>query len=94
MDELAPKYPRVKFVKIIASKCVENFPDDKVPCFLLYLNIKFIFSLYNVDKFADPLNCRAIERLLHEHAVIKCEDEFEEDENDKKNERMFYNPIK
>lgn len=56
MNNLALKYPRVKFVKIKATKCIENFPDTKVPCFLIYLNTKCVSSLYSVDKYMKVLN--------------------------------------
>jgi thiol-disulfide isomerase/thioredoxin len=30
-DELAPKYPQLKFVRIVATKCIENYPDINCP---------------------------------------------------------------
>lgn len=44
MAQLAPKYPLVKFVKIVATKCVEKFPDEDVPCIVIYKATKPVAS--------------------------------------------------
>lgn len=36
MAELAPRHPATKFMRIIATQCVENFPDSAVPTVLVY----------------------------------------------------------
>jgi len=38
MEILAAKHTGVKFVKIIATKCVKKFPDDNCPSILIYRN--------------------------------------------------------
>lgn len=50
MAILAPKYPLVKFVKIVATKCVEKFPDEDVPCMVLYKATKPVASKSQVHK--------------------------------------------
>lgn len=50
MAQLALKYPLVKFVKIVASKCVENFPDEDVPCIVVYKATKPVASKAQVHK--------------------------------------------
>ena len=32
----ARAHPEVKFMKIIATQCIENFPDSRCPAVLLY----------------------------------------------------------
>lgn len=41
-EELAKKYPKHKFLKSVANKCVENFPDQALPQILVYRDGKMI----------------------------------------------------
>ncbi|XP_057871362.2 uncharacterized protein LOC131077814 [Cryptomeria japonica] len=36
LDELASKYPATKFVKIISTECIPNYPDHNLPTLLVY----------------------------------------------------------
>jgi len=36
LDELAAKYPKTKFLRSIATKCVENMVDKDVPALFFY----------------------------------------------------------
>ena len=38
LDIVAAKHPETKFVKSIATQCVENFRDHDCPALLFYLN--------------------------------------------------------
>ncbi|XXG45051.1 hypothetical protein AAC387_Pa02g0237 [Persea americana] len=38
LDELATKYPATKFVKIISTDCIPNYPDRNLPTLLVYNN--------------------------------------------------------
>lgn len=38
LEELATKYPRTKFVKIISTDCIPNYPDCNLPTVLVYNN--------------------------------------------------------
>jgi len=38
IEELAIKYPATKFVKIISTDCIPNYPDRNVPTLLVYNN--------------------------------------------------------
>lgn len=33
---LAPRYPNFKFVQIISTRCIENYPDAHLPTILVY----------------------------------------------------------
>lgn len=33
---MAPKYPKVKFLKSVATKCVENMIDKDLPAIMVY----------------------------------------------------------
>jgi len=36
MIQLAKRHPATKFMRIVATNCVENFPDSAVPTVLIY----------------------------------------------------------
>lgn len=38
LEELATKYPATKFVKIISTDCIPNYPDRNLPTVLVYKN--------------------------------------------------------
>lgn len=38
LEELATKYPATKFVKIISTDCIPNYPDRNLPTILVYNN--------------------------------------------------------
>jgi len=50
LDELASKYPATKFVKIVSTECIPNYPDRNLPTLLVYndSNVKATFvGLHN-----------------------------------------------
>jgi hypothetical protein len=65
---LAKLYTHVKFVKIIATKCIDNFPDERCPCLIIYKAGKPVSNLPSVDKLLanDVANIAA---LLHSHGI-------------------------
>lgn len=36
MSELAPRFKTVKFIRIVASNCIEGYPDKNVPTIVIY----------------------------------------------------------
>lgn len=38
LEELARRYPATKFVKIISTDCIPNYPDCNLPTLLVYNN--------------------------------------------------------
>lgn len=38
LEELATRYPATKFVKIISTDCIPNYPDRNLPTLLVYNN--------------------------------------------------------
>ncbi|XP_058115619.1 uncharacterized protein LOC131258363 isoform X1 [Magnolia sinica] len=38
LEELATRYPATKFVKIISTECIPNYPDRNLPTLLVYNN--------------------------------------------------------
>lgn len=35
---------------MISTKCIENFPDSKCPCFIIYKGGKPVSNIVNVDQ--------------------------------------------
>jgi hypothetical protein len=38
---------------MVSTKCIEKFPDDKCPCFIIYKDGKPVSNIVNVDKQID-----------------------------------------
>lgn len=38
LDTLAAKHPATKFVSIVGSQCIPNYPDHNLPTLLIYRN--------------------------------------------------------
>ncbi len=76
---VAPKYPlvlvrliKVKFVKIVATKCVEDFPDSSVPCILIYKARKLVSNTARVDKYLNG-GVQSFEQFLQEQGAFFVE---------------------
>jgi len=71
---LAKKYPLIKFLKIIADKCVEKFPDSNIPCFIIYKDGSLIENIMQVDKYIPKIHINNIELLLGKLNIIPSEE--------------------
>ena len=83
LNVVAAKHPGTKFIKTIATKCVENFKDHDCPALFFYMNGDL---LGNIIPCADILGGKrmtveTIEFVLSTHKMIEME--FEEDPRDK-----------
>ena len=54
LTELAKKYPQSKFVKIISTECIPNYPDKNVPTVLIYKNTQCLQHLIGLAPFGGP----------------------------------------
>lgn len=54
LTELAKKYPQSKFVKIISTECIPNYPDKNVPTVLVYKNTQCLQHLIGLAPFGGP----------------------------------------
>ena len=69
LPAVAKKYGHVKFIKIIANKCIDNFPDERCPCIIIYKGGKPVSHLTNVDKIMRG-DVNNIESFLASQAII------------------------
>ena len=83
MPVLARKHPNVKFVKAVATSCVENFHDNHCPAMFIYRNGELEVSEVPCgDLFGGVrMTLQTVEWVLHEKKVVEIE--FEEDPRDK-----------
>ena len=75
---VASKFPSVKFVKIVYSTAVSNFPEKSVPALLIYDGDKPIKQIIGVAVYsASKMTPEIVEWVLHCHDVV--ESKMEED---------------
>lgn len=63
LDRLASKFRAVKFVKMISTECIPNFPDRNTPTLLLYQNVGFVTYcclLLFLRVYSLVVDCRAM----------------------------------
>jgi hypothetical protein len=65
---IAKAYAHVKFIKIIATKCIDKFPDERCPCLIIYKAGKPVSNLFNVDKILKN-DIANIGDLFHGHGI-------------------------
>ncbi|KAG9440368.1 hypothetical protein H6P81_020533 [Aristolochia fimbriata] len=51
LEELASRYPATKFVKIISTDCIPNYPDRNLPTLLVYKNGAVKATLVGMRQF-------------------------------------------
>ena len=83
MQRLAMKHKNVKFIKCIATSCVENFHDSHVPSMFIYKDGDLVVQdvpcadMLGGKRMTDA----TVEYVLAERKIIEVE--FEEDPRDK-----------
>ena len=82
-DIIAAKHPETKFVKSVATKCVENFKDRDVPALLFYHNNVLTGNLIPCGELmgGKRMTVETVEYVLSLHKQIDIE--FEADPRDK-----------
>jgi len=84
-DNLAVKFPLVKFMRIVATNCVENFKDEDVPGVLIYQNGKLIRQFMPASYYFGGKNIswKKVEWILSSLKIVTSEledDPFDDDE--------------
>lgn len=83
MDELALKYPEVKFLRSIATKCVENMIDKDLPAVFLYKDGDLVTPFIAARQMfgGERMTTKIVEYILSMQKVIDIQ--FDEDPRDK-----------
>ena len=80
---LAKAHPTTKFIRAIATKCVENFRDQDVPALFFYRNGELLHNVIPCGNLLGGvrMNQKTVEFVLATNNMIKME--FEHDPRDK-----------
>lgn len=80
LERVASKHEHIKMLKIIADKCIENYPDHNVPTLIIYKNGQMVKTVARFDKLYRKITVASVEDLLAKEGLIAVEDDTEEDE--------------
>eukprot|EP00053_Salpingoeca_punica_P019263 m.193759 g.193759 ORF g.193759 m.193759 type:complete len:240 (+) comp17603_c3_seq1:141-860(+) len=69
-QQLAKKYPAVKFVQSVSTNCIPNYPDKNVPTVFIYLEDNLKASLIGPTIFDSVRDATAVEKELAKFGVI------------------------
>ena len=83
LEEVARRHPFVKFIKMVATKCIENYMDMDVPGMLFYKNGDLVDKIIPASPIfgAGQMNRDTVEFVLAMKSIIDAE--FEEDPRSK-----------
>ncbi len=78
---LAKACPSRKFCKIVANKCVENWPDSKVPCLFIYHGGKMQFHIEGLSPYGGEAatNPMSLAQELERKKVLSIKDDVHVD---------------
>lgn len=79
MNYIAPKYPKTKFCKSIATKTIPDFPDDRLPTLLLFKDGKLCHNITQADKKV-KFTQEKIEKFLAGYEMIDYDFPSSDDE--------------
>ena len=83
LEEVARRHPFVKFIKMVATKCIENYMDMDVPGMLFYKNGDLADKIIPASAVfgGGQMNKDTVEFVLAMKSVIEAE--FDEDPRSK-----------
>lgn len=80
LNELSQIHVNVKFLKIVATRCIENFRDSDVPTLIIYLDGKLQHNIIRVHKMLKEISKKSLEWLLKDKSVLPKDGEDEDTE--------------
>ncbi|EAN85493.1 hypothetical protein C3747_11g345 [Trypanosoma cruzi] len=84
MRVVAQRNREVKFLSMISTEAIKNFPDRHLPCVLFYKEKKLQQQLTELTPWKSKdkqISLNSVERVLHRYGVIRNE-EFEAEEEE------------
>lgn len=74
-EQLARKYPEIKFVDIPAHRAIENYPDSNVPTLLLYKNQNVLRQYITLMELGgNTTNIKDMEKMLVDFKIVDFSD--------------------
>ena len=83
LDQLAKKHPNTKFIRAIATQCVENFRDSDCPALFFYKNGELLHNIIPAREIlgGKRMNVQCVEFVLGLNRMLRCE--LDKDPRDK-----------
>jgi hypothetical protein len=79
LDQLSHIHRNIKFLKIVSTKCIENYPDTHVPTIIVYKNGKMLHTIERVDKRYTKITQASMEHFLQALGVLPKQDKTEQE---------------
>ena len=78
-DRMALKHTTCKFIKIVATKCVENFQDRDCPAVIVYKDGKPVKQMIPALRFfmESRMNYDIVEYVMAEAGIVETEQEYD-----------------
>eukprot|EP00771_Trimastix_marina_P002220 gnl/Trimastix_PCT/3341.p1 GENE.gnl/Trimastix_PCT/3341~~gnl/Trimastix_PCT/3341.p1 ORF type:complete len:172 (+),score=57.59 gnl/Trimastix_PCT/3341:218-733(+) len=74
MTSLARKFPNVKFLKIISTECIHNYPDANLPTLLIYHEGKILKQVVGLATLGgQDAKVEDLEWMLAQEGVVETE---------------------
>jgi len=80
-EEMAKAYKTYKFLRIRADRCIENFPDTKVPTVIIYYNGELKHNIVRIDKEIGTLTYGSVEKFFKKIQVFPKGEDDEDNED-------------
>lgn len=82
MRSIAQRHPAVKFVSMISTEAIPNFPDKHLPCVLIYKDKALQSQVTGIDvwKCKNQFDTKSVERSLRNNGVLPRDAEDDEDD--------------
>ena len=98
-QKMAPKYKEIKFVEILGSRAIENYPDDNCPTLLVYYNGDVLKNLVTLLELGgNNTTLEDFEELMvkvgalkdsDDRLIINQKEEEEDDDDDSREQRRL-----
>uniref|UniRef100_A0A6G3MHH1 Viral IAP-associated factor homolog (Trinotate prediction) n=1 Tax=Henneguya salminicola TaxID=69463 RepID=A0A6G3MHH1_HENSL len=91
MNTLAAQYPMIKFVRSVATKCIQNYPDSSVPTIFIYRNNNLICQYIGQQYFGTPnkvFTDNDLFKILQAHKMVEIYEDCSEDEETAEQKRL------
>jgi len=87
----AKKYPHLKFVRIQADKCIENYPDINLPTIIIYQNGNLLHTAARFDKQYRKITPYSFDMFLQKQNIVERTNTSDDEEAREFKSNLFLN---